>query len=267
MSIFPEDARFYLRREYEARHVRNPSYSWRSYARDLKLSPSMLSEFLKGRYGLSRAKATQVSQMLHLESEHTEHFIDLLEAEFHRADRVRKMAKLRIAERTQTRDTHVSREILTSILDWTYFALLEVAGLDKGKISEHGWSQPFRSAATHLQDSLRRLVDLKLLRQNGDQLIPSEEVTIAGDQLEPAETQKLHSQVLDLAQRALTDLEPHEREATSVFGSIHEDDFAEMKSELNDTFLQILNKYSARSGANSVYCFTQQVFPVYRKEK
>ncbi len=92
MKIFPEDPRSYLRDEYDQRHKRNPSYSWRSFARDLKLSPSMLSEFLKGRYGLSKGKATLIAQTIKLDMINTEHFIDLLEAGFHRLPTQRELA-------------------------------------------------------------------------------------------------------------------------------------------------------------------------------
>src|SRR5665213_2557834 len=116
--VYPEDPRFYVRQEYEVRHSRNPSYSWRSFARDLKMSPSMLSEFLKGRYGLSRTKASLVAEMIRLDADHTDHFIDLLEADFHRAGAQREMAKLRIQERMMSPATHLNRETFAHILDW-----------------------------------------------------------------------------------------------------------------------------------------------------
>jgi uncharacterized protein (TIGR02147 family) len=267
MSVFPEDPRFYVRSEYELRNLRNPSYSWRSFARDLKLSPSMLSEFLKGRYGLSRGKATQVAEMIRLDSTHTEHFIDLLESDFHRAQSQRQLAKLRVAERMKNPSTHISRETLADILDWTYFAVLEVVGLERGKMSAESWTKPFRTCAQTLQGTVQKLIDLKLLRREGDAIVPAEEVTIASDQLPPQEIQKLHAQVLNLGQMALSELNPDEREAISIFASIRADDFAEMRKELNDSLIQVLNKYSSKSDADAVFCFGLQAFPIYRKKK
>lgn len=266
MSIYPEDPRFYVRNEYETRHTRNPSYSWRSYARDLKISPSMLSEFLKGRYGLSRGKALQVAESIRLTSNNADHFVDLLEADFHRGKSQRELARLRVNERMKNPSTHIRRETLAHILDWTYFALLEVVGLNKGRIRPEGWTKPFRACAQSLQKSVRKLEDLKLLRQEGDELVPSEEVTIASDQLPAEEMQKLHAQVLTLGQMALADLTPDERETISVFGSIEAKDFPALRRELNDMFLQVLNKYSSTSKADAVFCFALQAFPVYRQD-
>jgi len=95
--------------------------------------------------------------------------------------------------------------------------------------------------------------------------VPSSEITIANEQMPPDQIQRLHTQVLGLGQMALQDLAPSERETVSVFGSINSEDFSDLKRELNDSFLQVLNRYSSRPGANSVYCFAYQAFPIYRK--
>ncbi|MGZ3710379.1 MAG: hypothetical protein ACXVBE_01430 [Bdellovibrionota bacterium] len=47
-----QDYREKIRQAMESRAARNPRYSMRSFAKDLGISPSRLSEVLKGRYGL-----------------------------------------------------------------------------------------------------------------------------------------------------------------------------------------------------------------------
>lgn len=262
MPIFPEDPRTYLRQEYDHRHKRNPAYSWRSFARDLKLSPSMLSEFLKGRYGLSRGKATSVAQAIRLDITNTEHFIDLLEAGFHRLPMHRENARLRADERM--RKTTPPKESLRGILDWSFLAMLEIAGVEQGEAKLSGWMAPFKHLHAQAAAALTRLRDLKLV---DDLNRPSEEVTVAGDQFGEDDLRSLHAQTLALAGQALDGMTSLERENLSVYGSIRAEDFAEMRKELNDTLVQLLNKYASKPGTDSVYCFAMQAFPIYRRPR
>lgn len=264
MTIYPEDPRSYVRQEYELRHKRNPAYSWRSFARDLKLSPSMLSEFLKGRYGLSRAKASYIAQLIRLDQPNTEHFIDLLEAGFHRMPAQRELARLRAAERLA--QTHaISAEVVSQLMDWTYFAAMEILGVEKGKMPDASkWLAPFRSFADKTREAIGRLKTLDLLREENGGVVPRDEITIAGEQAREEDTVNLHSQVLDLAQEALTGLTTDDRESISAFVSLNKEDFAEMRKELNDTLMQVLNKYSTRPKTDTVACISLQAFSIYR---
>lgn len=230
------------------------------------MSPSMLSEFIKGRYGLSRAKALSVAQTIRLDAPHTEHFIDLLEAGFHRLPPQRELAKLRASERVSQSSTGIGRETLSLLMDWTYFAMMEIASLEKNSSAPaEKWAQPFRKFASGAQNVLQKLKELGLLKDEDGVLKPSEEITVTGDQLDDELTTRLHAQVLDLGKMALDELPPEDREAVSVFGSVRQEDFEDMKKELNDSFLKILNKYASKPGADSVHCFALQAFPVYRK--
>src|SRR2546430_13739191 len=59
------DYRRVLRKELESRCRTSPRYSLRAFARDLKISPSRLSEILSGKQGLSRAAARGIRSAEH----------------------------------------------------------------------------------------------------------------------------------------------------------------------------------------------------------
>lgn len=265
-EIFPEDPRTYIRNEYEQRHKRNPSYSWRSFARDLKLSPSMLSEFLKGRYGLSRGKANSIAQSIKLDSQHTEHFIDLLEANFHRLPVQRNLAQMRATERLQNSSSSISAESLGHIMDWISFAVMEIIGIEpKGAISKASWLKPFHHLVGEADDILKKLKDLCLVKESQGHLEASEEVTIASDQISDESSRAIHQQVLDLSSAAIREMDSTDRESISVFGSVDSNDFPEMRKEINDSILQILNKYASKKSANTVFCLGLNAFPIYKR--
>lgn len=55
--------RFFLKRELNARKARNAAYSLRSFARDLEMPSSKLSEVLNSKCGLSQKSAEKLARV------------------------------------------------------------------------------------------------------------------------------------------------------------------------------------------------------------
>ena len=70
-----------LKDELLRRIRQNPRYSLRAFARDLRLSPSRLSEVLSGKQGLSRQAAKAITERLGWRGSEAERFIDLVESQ------------------------------------------------------------------------------------------------------------------------------------------------------------------------------------------
>ena len=86
-----------LGEELERRCKRNPSYSLRSFARDLNLSVGSISKVLSGKQGLSASKAKQISKLLDLGDSETELFCTLVESSHARAKVNRDLALKRLS--------------------------------------------------------------------------------------------------------------------------------------------------------------------------
>src|SRR5689334_14844868 len=89
--------RAYLKAEYERRLAANPRYSMRAYARDLKVAPSVISEILNGRHGLSRKSAETIAARLPISERERAYFCDLADAAHARTSVVRQAAARRVA--------------------------------------------------------------------------------------------------------------------------------------------------------------------------
>lgn len=90
------DYRQYLLRELDSRTNKNPQYSLRSFARDLDLSPSRLSEILNHKQGISFAAAKKLMEKINLGSEEKDLFCALVEMEHARALRTRRSAEKKV---------------------------------------------------------------------------------------------------------------------------------------------------------------------------
>lgn len=91
------DFRKFLRDELKRRHQRNPSYSLRAFARDLKLSASRLCEVLNGHGTLSRMSAVKLAETMGLNDAEAAYFVDLVDQENPRSATRRDEAAARVA--------------------------------------------------------------------------------------------------------------------------------------------------------------------------
>lgn len=90
-----------LRDKFEKRKMANPRYSLRAFARDIRISPSRLSEILNGKQGLSESGAEKISSALGMEGEEKARFILQVVAEDSRSKHKRRLAKEKLDARAQ----------------------------------------------------------------------------------------------------------------------------------------------------------------------
>lgn len=118
-----ENYRHYIQSEFEHRRLRNPSYSLRAFARDLKTSPSRLSEAINGKRGISTALARQIVKILDLGGVDAEIFLWSVEAEHSRSAKQRALAQQKLGQTLATSEIAVKT---FTMVDWVADALLKM---------------------------------------------------------------------------------------------------------------------------------------------
>lgn len=73
--------RVILQQTLQSKQKKNSRYSLRAFARDLRVSPSFLSEVLNGKYGISRQLARQIAERLGFDAKESAHFCELADLE------------------------------------------------------------------------------------------------------------------------------------------------------------------------------------------
>ncbi len=107
----------FLESEYQHRKAKNPSYSYRAFGRDLKLSPSHLNGILHKKAGLSHERISSLSSFLRLSEEEQDYLWALTEQEFAKAKAVKKTAVQRLdALRGKQKERVLSSEELESVV-------------------------------------------------------------------------------------------------------------------------------------------------------
>jgi plasmid maintenance system antidote protein VapI len=87
------DYKLMIKMEFLKRRGRQPFYSVRTFAKDLRLGPMHVSYLLKGQRGLSKHNAYQIGRALGLNPRQAEKFRFLVSAQSGRSLRERNLAR------------------------------------------------------------------------------------------------------------------------------------------------------------------------------
>lgn len=259
----PQD---YLQFEYDLRRARRPSYSMRAFARDLEVSPSGLNDFMKSRVGMSETRVQLISKILKWSADRTQHFHDLIRAQFDKDRGVRAAAQTRVKARLKQGSAALSVDEFKTISEWHHLVILELCEI-RDHIELKQIAKELDISLTLATQALRRLVKLKLIAKGKQGYKPTEANTYFGDNAPSEAIRFFHSQLLERAQKALQFTPIEERDSQSMFFSIDRRDAAKMSEEIRHSISNIVNRYAQTGKADSIQALTLQVFPVWSEQK
>jgi len=99
--------RVILQQTLFSKQQKNKRYSLRAFARDLKISPSFLSEVLSGKYGISKQLASQIADRLGFTNEEMQHFCSLADLEI-TDSRSRKRSEMNSSSARRLQELEIS---------------------------------------------------------------------------------------------------------------------------------------------------------------
>jgi uncharacterized protein (TIGR02147 family) len=261
--LFPKEARQYLRWELQLRQQRNPAYSLRAFARDLDMGPSTLCEVLSGRLGLSRGRAEKLSHRLHLSQEHRDHFLDLLEQNFGRKADSKKAARWRIHQRIKENSSHLPLSAFEVIADWYHFPILELLELDDKFQLPREIGRVLGLKIKTVNAALERMQGLGILVKQKGLLKPAETMTFTADDVPSQAVRQAHTQVLSLAQKALSERENEDRDNLSVFLSIPRGQWKEFCTQARAELMKVAQNFASHDNRDSLIALVYHTFPIY----
>lgn len=263
-----EDYREVLKREFAVRRQRNPSYSLRAYARDLKVFPSRLSAILNGKQGFSGSSAAGIAGRLGLSPDESRWFRASVESLHGRSTVSRGAAKAVLSAMKSQDDYQPVKEAYFAIVsDWYHFAILELTLL-KGFKSDPEWiAKKLGISKIEVELAIGRLLRVGLMEREKNRLravttFPSVTPDVPSDSVK-----KFHSQVLEKAGRALYFQSMEERDFSSIVMAINPADLPEAKAEIKHFRRQFEAKYKSRADLKAVYCLAIQLFSLSHKQE
>lgn len=224
-----------LKLELEKRLSKNPSYSLRAFARDLKLDASRLSAILKGKHGLSRDKALFIAGNLGLSINEKEHFADLVDTEHARSKTKKMIAKTKIEQRKLNPKTSLTLDAFQIISDWYHYAILELIATKNFKPDVKWVAKTLGLQVILVEAAIERLKRLELLEIKDDGTwIDTGGFVVSPDGIPSESIRKFHSQVLEKAQLAIQTQKVETRDFSNMILAFDKSKIGEAKKVIKE---------------------------------
>lgn len=260
IQSFPE----FLQKSFAERTERNRSYSLRSFARDLDVSPGQLSLWLNGKKGASAKTAQMVAKKLGLNNEETDALILLVEAESSRSEVRRKIAQKKILEKTHANKAqNLSLDLFQAISEWQHYAILELASLPGFKADSAWISARLDISKIEAEVSLARLKKLDLIVETNKGFAPAHEVSISPSGIPSGAIRKHHHQILQKADHALEFIPLEERDFASTTLTFDIAEIEEAREMLKDFRRSFANRFGTKkTKGRRVFALGSYFFPI-----
>lgn len=238
----------------EKRQAKNPRYSLRSFARDLKLHPSTLCMVLKRKRKLPGKNLNEVLKELALNSIEESMFRD----SFHRTK-----AKL---DQIEIKPEFINRVILDeayyeAIAEWEHFALLELITIPGFENSSNYIAKRLNITPERAQHVVENLKNSKLIKEEGGELILlNEEVQTTEDIVSKA-LRESHKESLEIAMSKIDDININLRDYSSETMAIDPEKIQEAKSIIRE-FRKKMCTLLSDGNKKEVYQLQIQFFPM-----
>jgi uncharacterized protein (TIGR02147 family) len=238
--------------ELVLRQRRNPTYSLRSFARDLGISPAALSQSMSAKRNLSKANILKVAERL----------------AFSPSETAAALTEIRGASPSLV-DSHfvtLHDDTFQLMSNWYYFAILSLAETGEAKADPAWLAKRFAISSLEAREAIERLKRLcmitvrrGLLQYDGTPLRSTSDIPSSA-------ARSLQKDHLRLAAASLEQDPIHLRDMTSMTMAIRADRIPRAK-EMIKTFRRKLSKYLEAEGGEEVYVLGVQLFPVTKKEE
>lgn len=254
--------------EFLRRKQANPSYSYRAMARDLGLHSSRLSEVVNGKKGISRAAAKSVAEKLGLNSDETDFFCDLADAEHARNKLERKAAAARLKKRNSKHTLYVKLDLerFKIISHWYHNALLELSRLNEFKDNPHWIAKRLGIDDREVVASQKRLMKLGLAIMEKGRFKAMEINNFTPSDVPSYCIRMFHESIIKKALLALFEQPVEKREFSSTIFSIDKEQLPELKKAIRTFWRDINSVIEKSTKKDSLYCLSTQFFCLLKEQ-
>jgi len=256
---------------FKERAQANPSYSLRSFARDLKVSPSTLSEIFNQKKGISKKLALQLADSLNLPEWEKTYFQQLVQVECSKNIELRKQAKEQLESFIRENTFQlIQNKALKSLTSWVELAILELTYIKVFQPNIKWIAKQLSAPESTIALAIGRLQEAELLEINPKTGVWTDVSPLftTTDGIPNESIRNFHRSVLNLALKKLDSTDLKSRTVKTVVLSVSEKNKENVKKILDEAVNKIAALGDKKSTeCNDVICFSGQIFSLLNKEK
>lgn len=258
------DYRKVLHTEMQTRKLRNPSYNLSSFAKHLDIPSSRLSEILRGKVGLSAAKAAKICETLKFDAKETSLFLDLVSSEHARNPKEKKEAIKRVKLHKQF--IQYNQDQFNFIADWHHHAIIELIRLDNTK-TPLAISRSLSLDTKTTNEALARLIKMDIIVKEKKGFSVSSSNRKTSSDVPSEAIRKLHKQMLSKASDAIDLQEIANRNFSIIFFSFNKSQIKMAKEKIKNFRREFMEEFESAPGKDSIYCMGVQLFELTDNSK
>ncbi len=264
------DYRAILQRELTNRCESNPRYSLRAFARDLKLSPSRLSEVLNRKQGLSRQAASSITKSLGFGEEEAEYFCDLVSLKHARSVREREEAKLRLfkVDFEKQRDELYSLQLdsFKIISDWYHLGILELMKVKNFRHDTKWISRRLGVQIIQIELAIERLTRVGLIKIEEGKFVAVQSNGWVPGGIPSSSIRKFHRQVLEKALVAMETQAVEERFFSTRMLTVNRKELPKAFEAISEFQEKFCVDRDSEQSKELLYCISMQFFKIVEEE-
>ncbi len=242
-------ARSLLVEELEKRQIKNSRYSMRAFARDLKISPSNLSEFLSGKRFFSQKNSEKVALNLGCSKEDIEQFI----------------LSSQINQNYKRDDEKSVSSFFQFLSCWYYFAVLNLAKLEENQSNTRWLSKRLAITEAQAKEALSILIKMGLITIADGKMIRSSQYNLYKYTKIPKQILKRHhSSILSQAGLSLVKDPLQLREMRSIIIKINPTKISQAKDILL-TYREKITSFLEPSEIGIPYILSYHLYPMKKQ--
>ncbi len=242
----------------ENRIKKNSSYSLRAFAKSLKTSAGSLSDILKSKRPLTLEKALAWVDLLGLELNEKEAFLDAVSKDSTlRLNQTEKKSR----ELKEKYESYLLRlDQFKLINDWYHFGILNLTELNEFKSDIKWISEKLKIEKELITEAINRLKRLGLLEEKDGVLRRSKNNLETSTDIPSEVIRNFHKQNIQRALISLKDDDVMERDITSIMMPVDLTKMEEAKKKIKN-FRKELAAFLRGKNQDRVYSLNIQLFP------
>jgi uncharacterized protein (TIGR02147 family) len=267
----PKDRVIEILRECLAEKIgKNPHYSARAFARDIKVSPAFISMLLSGKKKLSLDRAKQISLALDMPERKRNNFLKIVALSSMPSDSSAQELESILFSRQERKDIHsLDVDQFKFFNNWYNVAILDLTTCNNFKSDISWMAEKLQLSQVVVKDAVDRLVRLGLLKLDGNRLKKTNQhITIPTNAPENT-VRNFHQQMIDKAKDNLNNQNPDEyerRDISSITFAIDSSKMDEAKKLIND-FKNQMADFLTEGNCKDVFQLNIQLFPLTAADK
>lgn len=240
-----------LTRTLEERKARNPLYSLRSFARQLDLSPALLSLLINGKQELSPKAAGKIATHLSLSPRECRDYLGIQTGGGGGAPTKKQRNKF----------MEVSADDFALIADWYHYGILALAQLENNAVDMKWIASRLGISKREATLGYNRLKNLGYIVETGNGFRQTSTSLTTSTDVPSSAIRKHHRQNLLHAEETLDGVHVNERFFSSFTTAIALEDYEFVSDEIAKFQRKLAAKLKKRVKKNAVYTFSAQFFP------